>query len=527
MAATTIKRSAEREISRVSEPSGADDSASPQAPTLLDYQQRLLEATAANRVVVCEKSRRIGATWGIGADAVLTAGAQRSAGGMDVFYIGYNLDMTREFIDTCAMWAKAFTQAAVEVQEFLFRDQAGDDSKDIQAFRIRFASDYEIVALCSRPRSLRGRQGYVIIDEAAFHDELEELLKAALALLIWGGKVLVISTHDGVDNVFNQLVQDIRAGKRPFALLTITFSDALGAGLYERVCLVTGKTWSVDAQATWEQEIRSFYGEGAAEELDCIPRNSGGKYLSRVLLESRCVPAPVLRWQVKDEFVDLSDEERGKQCADWFRETVLPLLLALPKGLQAYLGTDFGRSGDLTVFWPVVLGDLLKRRTPFIIELRNVPFREQEKVALLLCAGLPAFAGAALDARGNGQYLAERVRQHYGPSMVAEVMLSEGFYRDNWPKLKDALEDDRFELPAHTDVVDDFRTVEVVRGVPRIAERTGGKDAQRHGDTAIAALLAMFASLSLEGGPVEWSAEGFQPDVFGEARSDDSSGFTF
>ena len=33
-----------------------------------------------------------------------------------------------------------------------------------------------------------GQQGFVLIDEAAFHDDLGEVLKAAFALLIWGGK---------------------------------------------------------------------------------------------------------------------------------------------------------------------------------------------------------------------------------------------------------------------------------------------------------------------------------------------------
>lgn len=65
----------------------------------------------------------------------------------------------------------------------------------IAAGRFTFASGFEIVALSSKPRGLRGRQGYVIIDEAAFHDDLPEVLKAAMALLMWGGKVLVISTH--------------------------------------------------------------------------------------------------------------------------------------------------------------------------------------------------------------------------------------------------------------------------------------------------------------------------------------------
>ena len=116
---------------------------------LLKYQQRLLATTAMFRVTVVEKSRRTGATWGVAADAVLTAASARSAGGMDALYIGYNLDMGREFIDTCAMWARAFDEAIVEggVAEFLFDD--GPD-KSISAFRIRFASGFEIVALSSR-----------------------------------------------------------------------------------------------------------------------------------------------------------------------------------------------------------------------------------------------------------------------------------------------------------------------------------------------------------------------------------------
>ena len=50
---------------------------------------------------------------------------------MDSFYIGYNLDMAREFIDVCAMWARSFSFAVLEggVEEFLFDD--GDDDNSI------------------------------------------------------------------------------------------------------------------------------------------------------------------------------------------------------------------------------------------------------------------------------------------------------------------------------------------------------------------------------------------------------------
>lgn len=476
---------------------------------LLPYQQRLLKAMAESPVVVVEKSRRIGATWGIGADAVLTAGADRAAGGQDVFYIGYNLDMTREFVDVCAMWARAFSFVASEVSEFLFveSDESGAD-RSIKAFRISFASGFELVALCSRPRSLRGHQGYVILDEFAFHDETEELLKAALALLMWGGKVLCISTHDGADNAFNQLIVECRAGKRPYTVLRVTFDDALADGLYERICLVKGREWTPEAERIWRDEIVSYYGDAADEELHCIPRKSGGKYLSRVLLDARAIAVPVLTWSAGDEFVDMTDDQRSVECAEWCAEHLSPLIDTLRRDLASYLGEDFGRTGDLTVLWPVVVEHDLRRSTPFIIELRNIPFREQEQILLYLCDHLPRFSGAALDARGNGQYLAERARQTYGSQMVAEVMLSESWYREYMPPLKAALEDGRFSIPASSEVLDDFRSLEVVRGVARVVERTAGSTGKRHGDSAIAAALALFASTVIDGGPIDFDASG-------------------
>src|SRR3546814_19644370 len=59
------------------------------------------------------------------------------------------------------------------------------DGEKFQAFRIRFSSGFKVVALPSVPRALRGKQGIFICDEAAFHKNLAEVLKAAMAFLIW------------------------------------------------------------------------------------------------------------------------------------------------------------------------------------------------------------------------------------------------------------------------------------------------------------------------------------------------------
>jgi phage FluMu gp28-like protein len=466
---------------------------------LLPYQKKLLASTSRNALTVAEKTRRAGATWGVGADAVLTSGAKKSAGGMDTLYIGYNLDMAREFIDVCAMWAKAFMPACSAVEEFLFADQ-GEHGADraIKAFRITFASGFEIMALSSRPRSLRGRQGFVILDEFAFHDNAGELLKAAMALLIWGGRVLVISTHNGEDNPYNELITEIRAGKRKGHVVRFTFDDALEQGLYQRICLVTGKTWSAEAEAEWRAGIRDYYGSDAAEELDCIPSQGSGVYLTGALIEACMSPhTKVFRLRCPEGFELESDEHRKSYVDDWLEEHLKPVMDALDKRLRHSYGFDFGRSGDLSVFLPLAEESSLLLRAPFVLELRNVPFRQQEQVLFWLVDRLPRFANGKHDARGNGQFLAEYAVQKYGALRIEAVMLSQPWYLANMPVMKAAFEDRTIELPRDTDTKADFRTIRMVRGIPLIpdnAHTKGSDGGQRHGDTAVAGCLAVAAA---------------------------------
>ncbi|WP_199699604.1 terminase large subunit domain-containing protein [Notoacmeibacter ruber] len=462
---------------------------------LLDYQQELLSSTAKYALTVTDKSRRIGATWGIGADAVLTSGAKRSAGGMDTLYLGYNLDMAREFIDTCAMWARSFNQICSSVQEFLFTEEGekGED-RSIAAFRITFASGFEITALSSKPRSLRGRQGYVILDEFAFHDDAAELLKAAMALLIWGGKVLVISTHNGVDNPFNQLIQEIREGRRPGNVVRCTFDDALQQGLYKRICLIRGKEWSPEAEAEFRSEIRAFYADGAAEELDCIPAQGSGVYLSSAQITAVMDPdTPVVRLKCPEGFELRSDEERRAIVEDWLIQEVDPLLAKLDRRERHNYGFDFGRSGDLSVLVPLAEKRDLTRRAPFVVELRNVPFRQQEQILFHICDQLPRLGAGRHDARGNGQFLAEYAVQRYGALAIEAVMLTQGWYLEHMPPMKAAIEDRALFFPLDVDLKGDLRQIQMVRGIPMVPNdaRTKGADGgQRHGDFAVALCLA-------------------------------------
>lgn len=463
-------------------------------PTLLlPYQKKVNLAMETYPVLFVEKSRRIGITWGVAAQAVLMAAVNRSAGGMDVFYIAYNTEMTREFIDTCASWARAFGHAASAIEEVMLKD---DDEKEIKAYRITFDSGFEIMALSSRPRGLRGRQGYVIIDEAAFHDDLAELMKAALALLFWGGRVLVISTHDGVENPFNEYIENSRKKKNKYHVIRIDFDDALKEGLYRRRCLVKGDEWTAEGEKAFRQEILDFYGEDADEELFCVPSMGTGAYIPGTLVEARMIDVPVIRLTCKRDFVHQPEEVRRREINDWCEEYLKPLLDKLDPKLKSCLGEDFARSVDLTVLHPMQIMPNLHRHTPFTVELSNVPFRQQLQIIWYIIDHLPRFMAGAFDARGNGSQVAEETMQRYGASRIFCIMATQQFYLENIPPYKAAFEDGTITIPRDDDIKADHRAIVRKRGIPQIVDRrtTGRSGEQRHGDAAVAGVLAWFAS---------------------------------
>lgn len=470
---------------------------------LLPYQQAWIADRAP--VKFCEKSRRIGLSWCEAADEVLLAAR---ADGMDVWYIGYNKDMALEFINDAADWVRHYSLAAGAVEETI----VNDEDKDILAYRIRFSSGHRVTALSSRPSNLRGKQGKVVIDEAAFHDDLPGLLKAAMALLMWGGRVVAISTHFGDNNPFNELIGDIRAGKRPYSLHRITLDDALAQGLYRRICLTLGKDWTADAEAKWRQELIDFYGDADDEELFCVPSRGSDVYLPRATVEACMDPQiPVLRWTCKTEFAQEPEPVRAAAALEWCDAHLGPILEALDPNRPSFFGEDFGRSGDLTVFVPLQELRLAAYRAPCVIELRNVPFRQQEQILFYLADRLPMFRGAAMDARGNGQYLAEVAMQRYGAWRIQQVMLSTEWYRDQMPRYKAAFEDRAISIPRDADILDDHRAVKMEKGVARVPDgaRTRGRDGgQRHGDSAIAGAMAWYAATQMDAGPIEYMGTG-------------------
>ena len=448
-----------------------------------------------------EKGRRTGITFAEALDATLIAAAGTSAGGSNYFYIGDTKDKGREFIGYVAKFTKTVAKELASIEEFLFEDQQPDGTtKNIAAYRVRFASGYRVEALSSRPENIRGLQGTVCIDEAAFHRDVRGVLDAVNALLIWGGKIRVISTHNGVLNPFNELIKEARAGKIPFTFHHIPFAKAVENGLFKRVCLMKGEAWSQEAQDKWEAKIRGSYGvrvSAMRQELDAIPAEQEGAALTRVQIEA-CMQQgiPIVRWACSDDFKNWSDEQRTAETKAWLEKHIKPLLDKLDHRRQHVFGEDFGRKGDATAIIPMEIGQDLVRRACFVVELHNVPFDQQREILFYVVDGLPRLSGGALDARGNGAYLAEKAAQRYG-STVIEVQLSEAWYKLEMTAYVMAFSDKTVVLPKDADVLADHQGLAYVNGYIKVPDghRTKGEDGfDRHGDTAIAGALAYFAS---------------------------------
>lgn len=476
---------------------------------LMKHQVEWLEIKTD--IKACPKGRRTGITFAESFDAVLTAAASKDAGGMSVYYIGDTKEKGLEFIGYCAKFSRVIAEAqgqSVQIEEFLFEDQNDKgETRQITAFRVRYASGFQIVALSSRPENIRGLQGKVVIDEAAFHPNVQGVIEAATALLIWGGRISVISSHNGKNNPFNQFVKDIESGVfgEDAKVHTVTFDDAVENGLYERVCFMQGKEATLEGKQKWYSKIRKAYGSRKAamrEELDAIPRDGSSVCLPTLWVERAMVEVrTVLRLTLGDDFTALTPDERDAYIDDWIQRYLEPELQKLDKRKQHCAGQDYARHRDFSFILPFFIAQDLRRVAPFVIEMHRVPSRLQQKILWYMLERLPRFGGIAMDATGNGETIAENTAERFGEHMVHQIKLSRNWYGLWTPKLVTAFEEDMIDLPRDDNLKNDCSAIEEVDGIHMVSKARAKdlKDPElyRHGDGAVAMILAWFASLHL------------------------------
>ena len=385
----------------------------PKAQILLPYQRDWV--IDRSPVKMAEKSRRTGITWCTAAEAVIVATEKASRGGMDVYFMTYAEEDAKDFIRDCEDWAKAIGALHGEMWVEEEEGYTWGDSKSlikVKVLSIEFPSGFRISALAGRPRKFRGKQGYAIIDEAAFVDDLAAIMQAATAFLMWGGRIALISTHYGETNHFNVLLNEAREGEKSgWTVHSIPLGDAIDQGLAQRIAVMRGEKYSAEWAEKWEADLRASYGEAAAEELDCVPSKQGAGYFDPDAVNlCRSDDCKVIRWEQPPEWFENSRKERARQCQEWIDAVLLPELKKLNPMRGCFCGIDYGRSSDMSSWVIAQMHDAV-RKASITLELRNIPQAQQEQILDAVVRNTPRLGKVAIDKTGNGHALYDHGRR--------------------------------------------------------------------------------------------------------------------
>lgn len=422
----------------------------PRNDYFMGYQKRWL--ADESRVKLWEKSRRIGATYVASFEDVRDAnrGSVPSC-----WFSSADETAAREYIEYCLKWAKLWNIAAEALGE-----QIIDESDGVKTYQVRFANGVKIHALSSNPKAFRSKGGKVTLDEFAWHDDARGMWAAARPCITWGYPLRILSTHHGVNSLYNQFIKSIRKGTLDWALHHTPITVAVEDGLADRIAR---RTLTDDERAAWLDQERASVADDAvwAEEYLCQPQDEASAFLTYDLI----------RALQRDNIV-------------------LPLDKCGP---ELYAGMDIGRRHDLSVIWVLerLAGMLITRQVQV---MRNMPFREQRR-ALYEVLSNRNVRRCCIDQTGLGMQLAEDAQYDHGAYRVEPVTFTAPVKEAMAYGVK-ALADDRLlAIPDDYDIREDLHSVrKVVTAAGNVRFDVGASDSREsHADRFWALSLAVHA----------------------------------
>jgi hypothetical protein len=275
---------------------------------LYPFQETSLEELRDNRYNVILKSRQLGIS-------TLSAGfalwSMLFANDFNVLVIATTQEVAKNLVtkvrvmhDNLPSWLKGTIEA---------------DNK----LSLKFKNGSQIKAVSSATTGARSEAlSLLIIDEAAFIRNIEEIWVASQATLSTGGGAIVLSTPNGIGNWFHQVWSEAETGVNGFHTIKLH--------------------WTVhpDRDQSWRDEQTKLLGEkGAAQECDCDFISSGHTVIDGSILqryETQCIDPIEKRgydnsywiWEYPDysrDYVVVADVARG-DGADWSSFHVIDIM---------------------------------------------------------------------------------------------------------------------------------------------------------------------------------------------------------
>ena len=266
---------------------------------LYPFQEDSLTELRDNRYNVILKSRQLGIS-------TLTAG-------FALWSMLFNEDFNVLVIATTQEVAKNLVNKVQIMNEMLpswLKTEIVSNNK----LSLKFKNGSQIKAISSASTGARSEAlSLLIVDEAAFIRNIEEIWIASQATLSTGGGAIVLSTPNGIGNWFHQTWADAESGINGFHTIKLH--------------------WDVhpERDQSWRDDQTKLLGErGAAQECDCDFISSGHTVVDGNLLaeyQSRCIDPIETRgydgaywiWEYPDyskDYIVVADVARG-DSSDW------------------------------------------------------------------------------------------------------------------------------------------------------------------------------------------------------------------
>lgn len=335
----------------------------------MPYQQSWLRDDS--RTKIWQKSRRIGATYVAAYEDVRDAIRGKVP---SCWFSSADETAAREYIEYCLKWAKVAQVAAESLGE-----QVVDEKQGVTTYQVRFRNGVKIHALSSNPKAFRSKGGKVTLDEFAWHEDAKAMWAAARPCITWGFPLRILSTHHGINSLFNKFVTDCTKNKLKWALHTTDIHRAVADGLADKI---QGKALGKPEREEWLADEEASVGDASvwAEEYCCKPQDEASAFLTY----------EQIRAMQSDGILMPPSECTGELYAGW----------------------DVARHTHLSVIWVVErLGSVLVTR--MVKAMRDVSFAEQEQV-LFDILGLRNLRRCCIDSTGMGEAPFERARGKFG-----------------------------------------------------------------------------------------------------------------
>ena len=433
------------------------------------YQQKYIDDS--DQLVLVRKSRRIGMSWAAAYKAITHSFKHR----VNIFYMGYDTKMTATFIKDCADIAEALE--AISKKKLLM------DRHGATTYKLRLTNGCEISALSSKPENVRSKgraNELLIIDEAAHHDDLRTIIKAATPMMAMGVYIHIISTEYGSQNTFHKLYNEILTGKRMGSVHTITLKDALKQGYFKRLCrdnpdhwdnwkVYPGK-WSLKKQKAFQKWMESEV-DDADQELYCIPTaDMIGSFLSWTDIEKAKHKDAGLRSKFKNGpaclGIDVASErndfvitasEKVNDDVVWVRE--VKILSPRKKNIKINLDTVLPIITDMARFYNV------------------------DKIVV--------------DASGHGEWFGKNMIDEFGKSMVELIKFNQHNKYTIATEMKNYFETQKMRIPDEESgieeweyIIDDLKSMNLVYN--ESGPRLKAKSKVNHNDIFISMMLSVY-----------------------------------